>query len=474
MGLDQSCHHHAVESLIATNLYGRPSDRVWDQHRIGAACRINLLARRIAGFPVHPRRGGMIFDLRKTDDPRDMVHRTVQALAEGRVVGVPSETVYGLIANALSDSAVKTLVKLITGNGTVPLQSGQISLCLKSSETAADFLVPSTPIGQRLCARCFPGPLTLIAPADGSTSATRQLPATVAEVLRRAAQSDPSAPMKGDPTDENHPPHVAVRVADHRLLDHIHTYLAAPLIWGEVRVGQDESGDEIPITTAEKLQTAIEQSFASSQDSFEDTMPLLLDDGPTRYGGVSTVVRVDGQRWAMSQEGVIQYAAMKQFSKPVIVLVCTGNTCRSPMAETLLREILRERFDDENIARVVSAGLAASQGYGASPQAVEVMGRHGLDLTGHCSQPLDDSLMNMADLVLTMTRRHRDAILAAWPDRAESVHTLRHDGADISDPIGMPVETYDQCADQMQTELNAWMDKLGEPFFRDGQSESDV
>ncbi|MEM9365143.1 MAG: Sua5/YciO/YrdC/YwlC family protein [Planctomycetota bacterium] len=422
----------------------------------------------------------MIFDLRKTDDPRDMVHRTVQALAEGRVVGVPSETVYGLIASALSESAVQALVALITGNGQQSLQPGQVSLCLKSGETAADFLVPNTPVGQRLSARCFPGPLTLIAPADGMTSATQQLPNLVTEVLHRAAQAEPSVPCV-PPLREpkgleavTRQTHVAVRVADHRLLDHIHTYLAAPLIWGEVRVGRDESGEEIPATTAEKLQDAIRQAGDSTNDSAEETMPLLLDDGPTRYGGVPTVVRVDGQRWTMSQEGVIQYAAMKQFSKPVIVLVCTGNTCRSPMAETLLREILRERFEDENIARVVSAGLAASQGYGASPQAVEVMGRRGLDLTGHCSQPLDDSLMNMADLVLTMTRRHRDAILAAWPDRADRVHTLRHDGADISDPIGLPVETYEQCADQMQTELNAWMDQLGDSFFRDGTADADV
>jgi protein-tyrosine phosphatase len=135
------------------------------------------------------------------------------------------------------------------------------------------------------------------------------------------------------------------------------------------------------------------------------------------------------------------------------------------MAETLLREALRRKFGREDVARVVSAGVAAGHGSGAAPQAVEVMGRRGLDLTGHSSQPLEESLMSMADLVLTMTRRHRDAIVAAWPDRAERVCTLRRDGGDVSDPVGMSVEVYEQCADQIVSELEGWLSELPPDFF---------
>ena len=104
-------------------------------------------------------------------------------------------------------------------------------------------------------------------------------------------------------------------------------------------------------------------------------------------------------------------------------------------------------------------------GSGASPQSIEVMGRRGLDLTGHSSRPLDDSVMNVADLVLTMTSGHRAAILAAWPQMHDRVHNLRRDGGDISDPIGMPVDVYDACADQIDNELAGWLDSLDEDFF---------
>jgi protein-tyrosine phosphatase len=156
---------------------------------------------------------------------------------------------------------------------------------------------------------------------------------------------------------------------------------------------------------------------------------------------------------------------MKQFVKPVIAVVCTGNTCRSPMAETLLREKIREKFGSEDAVRVLSAGVAAGGGSGASPQAVEVMGARGLDLTGHSSQQLDESIINVADLVLTMTRGHQRAILAAWPTMNDRVFTLRRDGGDITDPVGMPVETYQQCADQIDQELTAWLDELGDDFL---------
>jgi protein-tyrosine phosphatase len=212
-------------------------------------------------------------------------------------------------------------------------------------------------------------------------------------------------------------------------------------------------GDEAPTTA----QGVVKQ--------LGDSVPLLLDDGPTRYGGASTVARVLGNRLEVLREGVIERAAMNQFVKPVVALVCTGNTCRSPMAETLLREQLRKKFGCEDAVRVLSAGVAAGQGSGASPQAIEVMGSRCLDLTGHSSRALDDEVMNVADLVLTMTRGHRAAILAAWPDMQDRVHTLRRDGGDISDPVGMPVDVYEACAEQIDRELAAWIEALDADFF---------
>jgi protein-tyrosine phosphatase len=367
-----------------------------------------------------------ILDLRATNDPRDIVHRSVQALVEGNVVGLPTDTVYGLAANALSESAVEELCELKGRQANVPL-----AISVASREAAEDFICHLSPLARRLTYRCWPGPLTLVAPCDSPHSAATQLPPGVREWIRGDFGC------------------IGFRVVDHRVLSHVHRLLSGPL----VLTSANRSGQEPP-TTAQAV-----------SDQLGDTLPLLLDDGPTRYGGASTVARVMGNRLEILREGVIERAAMNQFVKPVIVLVCTGNTCRSPMAETLLREHLRRKLGSEDAVRVLSAGVAAGVGGGASPQAIEVMGSQGLDLTGHSSRPLDDAVMNVADVVLTMTRGHRAAILAAWPEMQNRVHTLRRDGGDIADPVGMPIEVYQSCAEQIDRELAAWIDSLDEDFF---------
>ncbi|MCC9599907.1 Sua5/YciO/YrdC/YwlC family protein [Stieleria sp. JC731] len=371
-----------------------------------------------------------VFDLRQTDDPRDFIHRTVQALTEGQVVALPTDTSYGFAAHALNESAVKRLAEL-RGQVGAPL-----AISVRSRQAAEDFFCEPAPVARRLAHRCWPGPLTLVTPCDNPHSAIGQLPGNVRELIVGERQT------------------VGFRVADHRILESIHRFMAAPLVLtGAHRLDSTDKGGNPNFEAQGVL------------DQFRGEVPLLLDDGPTRYGGVSTVARVIESRWELLREGVIERAAMNQFVKPVIVLVCTGNTCRSPMAETLMRELLLKKLGREDAVRVLSAGVAASVGSCASPQAIEVMGERTLDLTGHASQPLGDEIMNVADLVLTMTRAHRAAILAAWPEMHDRVFTLRRDGGDITDPIGMPVDSYRKCADQMENELSVWLEHLGEDFF---------
>lgn len=374
----------------------------------------------------------MMIDVQATDDPRDIVHRTVQALVEGQVVGVPTETVYGLAASALCEKAVAQLCELKSCGDDYPL-----AISVRSREAAIDFMPELSPLARRLSQRCWPGPLTLVVPRGGAASAASQLPASV---QRRISGPDD---------------YLGLRVVDHRILAHIHRYLSAPL----VLTSACREGGPLPTTA----------SVVASE--FGTQLPLLLDDGPTRYGGASTVVRIAGNRWELLREGVIERAAMNQFAKPVIVLVCTGNTCRSPMAATLLQERVRQRYGDAEAIQVMSAGVAAASGSVASPQAVDVMTERGLDLSQHCSRPLDDAVMNVADLILTMTRGHRAAILAAWPEMHDRVFTLRRDGGDISDPVGMPLDVYQACAHQIEEELAQWMDVLEAEFYPETNSE---
>ena len=366
-----------------------------------------------------------ILDARSTSDPRDIVHPAVQALTEGEVIALPTDTVYGLAAHALSERAVEKIVE-IKGRGDVPM-----AVSVRSRQAAQDFFCDASSVARRLSFRCWPGPLTLITPCESSHSAVHQLP----DVVKKRV----IGPGGG----------IGFRVIDQRIIAGIHRFLPGPIV----------------LTSANLVGEPAQNTADGVATQLADRCPLLIDDGPTRYGGASTVVRVCSGRWELLREGVIERAAMNQFVKPVIVMVCTGNTCRSPMAETIMSEKLSSKLGRDDAVRVMSAGVAAGMGSSASPQSIEVMGERSLDLTGHSSQPLTDEVMNVADLVLTMTRGHRTAILAAWPDMHDRVFTLRHDGGDISDPVGMPVEVYRQCAKQMDEELDKWIDRLDDDFF---------
>jgi protein-tyrosine phosphatase len=89
----------------------------------------------------------------------------------------------------------------------------------------------------------------------------------------------------------------------------------------------------------------------------------------------------------------------------------------------------------------------------------------GIDIACHESRPLSDAIMHRADIVLTMTRGHRAAILAAWPEMSDRVFTLRPDGGDIADPVGGSVELYEQCARQIEESLESWFDRLSDTFL---------
>lgn len=290
---------------------------------------------------------------------------------------------------------------------------------------------PRDSIQRRLARRCMPGPLTLVVPCDGEASVAARLHPRVRQWVVGAHNC------------------VGFRVVDHPVINQIHQYLRGPIALTSANL----TGKQPP-TRGEEV---VEQ--------FGEALPLVLDDGPTRYGGASTVVRVIGHHYEILRHGAIEAAAMNDFTKPLIVLVCTGNTCRSPMAEGILKQRLAAKGEDWKQVNVISAGVAANDGAMAAMQAIEVMEGQGIDISCHESRPLSDAIMHRADVVLTMTRGHRAAILAAWPEMAHNVHTLRHDGGDIADPVGGPVELYEQCAAQIASELDRWLAELGDDFL---------
>ena len=120
----------------------------------------------------------IVIDIRNAEDARDVVHRAVQALAEGQLIALPTETVYGLAASACRADAVERLLK-VKGRG--PAQP--LTLAIKSAEEAPDFVPDMSPLARRLARRCWPGPVTLVVDHLHKEGLVKQLPRSVRDVV---------------------------------------------------------------------------------------------------------------------------------------------------------------------------------------------------------------------------------------------------------------------------------------------------
>jgi len=139
-----------------------------------------------------------------------------------------------------------------------------------------------------------------------------------------------------------------------------------------------------------------------------------------------------------------------------VLFICTGNVCRSPMAEELLRSQLN---GDRNI-EVSSAGIGAVNGQPPSSYAIEVMKEKGLDISRLRSQPIHQELVRKADCIFVMTYGHLDSLLLLYPSAAEKTFMLREfqpglapDEREVDDPIGQSRETYRACRDQIEQSI---------------------
>lgn len=144
---------------------------------------------------------------------------------------------------------------------------------------------------------------------------------------------------------------------------------------------------------------------------------------------------------------------------PRLLIVCTGNTCRSAMAEALIREAAGTRGLR---LEVRSAGIAAADSP-ASPRAIEALAEKRIDLTGHRARAVTREMIDWADVILVMTTRHREAIISLDPVAAEKTHLIREfagTAGDVHDPYGGELVDYQETRDDLEHLAHRIVEKI--------------
>lgn len=363
-----------------------------------------------------------------SENPLGIIQQAVEAVMEGRLVVFPTETVYGIAAGAWIPEAVDRLAACKGRPDQKPM-----ALAIRGPEEVLNWLPDLGKVGWRLARRCFPGPVTLVSGNGIERGTINCLPESVRPWIC--------------PTGT-----LGLRVPAHEAILQVLRSLPGPL----VLTSANPSG-VAEATTAEEVARTL-----------GDRLALIIDDGPSRLGQPSTVVILEGEKWRIAREGVLSGADLQILSACWIVFVCTGNTCRSPLAEALCKKMLAERLGctvaelPQHGFVVCSAGLAAFKGDPAAPEAIEAARELGADLQNHVSQPVTHDLVFQVDYLVTMTQAHLQGLLSRFPFEGQVARVLCPEGTDVPDPVGCDLTVYRDCARRLQESLQPLVRELVE------------
>ncbi len=347
----------------------------------------------------------------ETADYDGQIAKGAAALRRGGVVVLPTETVYGAAAVLTHSDGMKRLAELRGGEPNKPF-----TVHLARREDAAKFLGKTSDYANRLMKKLWPGPVGLMfeVPADRRAAVAKELGIKESTVYDNGS--------------------IVLRFPDHLIAGDVIREVDAPVVVS--RAGQSSKPDEL----AKEL---------------EGKVDLFFEAGQPQYAKPSTLLKVLDNRYEIVRAGVYDQRIIDRLLRTTVLFVCSGNTCRSPMAEAIAKQFLAKKFQvtehelEKKGITVLSAGTFAMPGARATPQGVEAVKAFGAELSSHRSRPLTVELIHQADVIYTMGRGHASAVASLVPSATDKTFTLDPEG-DIEDPIGGDLELYQSLAGQMQ------------------------
>ncbi len=315
-------------------------------------------------------------------------------IRQGGLVIFPTETVYGIAADYTNPDAMRRLREVKMRSDDKPF-----SVLISQKGLITNYTIMSDSFLYKMIDKYWPGPLTIVVNAKD-----------------------------GDGT-------IGIRMPDHlvalKLVQEAQCMIAAP--------SANLEGKPPPMTCKEALQ------------DLDGLVDAALDGGAATLGLGSSVVDLTKKPPVVLREGPItQKDVDRLFKTKTILFVCTGNSCRSVMAEYLLKHAMRDRDDLE----VLSAGTGVFLNSMASSETIAVLKEEGIDATAHASRSINSILLKKADLVFTMTRSHYAQVLERVPEVEKKVYLLKEfanipsnfqGDIDIPDPIGRSHQAYKEC-----------------------------